>query len=43
MVVRLVAGAVVREDEGDVDGMAVGLEGEVEGLSRAGALVFYSM
>ena len=43
VVVRLVVGAVVREDEGDVDGAVVRLEGKVEGLAGAGALVFYAV
>ena len=39
----LVVRAVMREDKRDVDGARLGLEGKVEGLARAGALVFYAV
>lgn len=35
--------AVVREDEGDIDGVVVGLESEIVGDMLAGASVLYAM
>ena len=35
--------AVVREDEGDIDGVVVGLESEVVRDMHAGASVLYAM
>ena len=43
MVVGLIVRTIMREDEGDVDGLVFGLEDVVVQRVRAGALVFYAV